>query len=99
MFAFSMWVGLSLHFKLSTNHNCNLMEVEIFLKNGVVPLVVSVKDGKCVVHDHTFSTKFKLEISSILLKKVILNSMGEVAWKVLQEPIENGSRKKWQFSP
>jgi hypothetical protein len=36
------------------------MEVEIFVENGVVPLVLFVKDVKVVVHDHTFSNKFKL---------------------------------------
>jgi hypothetical protein len=35
------------------------MEVEIFIENEVVPLVLFVKDVK-VVHDHTFSNKFKL---------------------------------------
>jgi hypothetical protein len=36
------------------------MEVEIFVENGVVTLVLFVKDVKAVVHDHTFSNKFKL---------------------------------------
>ncbi len=55
------------------------MEFEIFLENGVVPLVIHVNDGKVVVHDQTFAINFKLQISSILLEKMVLNFMGKVA--------------------
>jgi hypothetical protein len=52
--------------------------VEIFPKNGLIPMVLCVKDGTIVVHDLTLPTKFKLHISSILLKKIVLNYIGEV---------------------
>jgi hypothetical protein len=52
------------------------MDVEIFPKNGLVPLVLCMKDAVVVVHDLTFSTKFKLQINSIFLEKLVLNSMG-----------------------
>jgi hypothetical protein len=45
------------------------MDVEIFLENGLVPLVLCMKDAMVIVHDLTFSTKFKLQINSILLEK------------------------------
>jgi hypothetical protein len=54
------------------------MDVEIFPKNGLVPLVLCVKDVAVVVHDFTFPTKFKLHISSFLLEKIVLNYIGEV---------------------
>jgi hypothetical protein len=54
------------------------MDVEIFLKNGLVPLVLCVKDAVVVVHDLTFPIEFKLHISSILLEKIVLNYIEEV---------------------
>jgi hypothetical protein len=36
------------------------MDVEIFLENGVIPLVLCVKEATIVVHDLTLLTKFKL---------------------------------------
>jgi hypothetical protein len=54
------------------------MDVEIFPKIGLVPLVLCVKDAAIVVYDLTLLTKFKLHISSILLEKIILNYIGEV---------------------
>jgi hypothetical protein len=36
------------------------MDVEIFLENGLVSLVLCVKEATIVVHDLTLSTKFKL---------------------------------------
>jgi hypothetical protein len=36
------------------------MDAEIFLKNGLVPLVLCVKEATIVVHDLTLLTKFKL---------------------------------------
>ncbi len=55
------------------------MEFKIFLENGVIPFVIYVNDGKVVVHDQTFAINFKLQISSILLEKMVLNFMGKVA--------------------
>jgi hypothetical protein len=55
----------------------NTMDVEIFLQNGLVPLVLCVKDAIVVVHDLTLLTNFKLHISSILLEKILLNYRGE----------------------
>ncbi len=59
------------------------MEVEFFFENGVVPLVLFVKDARVVVHDHTLSTKFKFLINSTLLDKVIAfygrSSIGHLA--------------------
>jgi nickel-dependent lactate racemase len=54
------------------------MDVEILLKNGLVPLVLCVKDIVVIVHDLTLSTKFKLHISPILLEKIVLNYIREV---------------------
>jgi hypothetical protein len=54
------------------------MDVEIFPKNGLIPLVLCVKDATVVVHDFTFPTEFKLHISSILLEKIVLNYIKEV---------------------
>jgi hypothetical protein len=45
------------------------MDVEIFTKNRIVPLVLCVKDAIVVIRDLTLSTNFKLRISSILLEK------------------------------
>ncbi len=53
------------------------MEFKIFLENGVIPFVIYVNDGKVVVHDHTFSINFKLQISSIVQEKVVLNFYGK----------------------
>ncbi len=69
------------------------MEVEIFFENGVVLLVLSLKDARVVIHDRTLSTKFKFLINSTLLEKMILHYMGEIAWAILQEPIENVARR------
>ncbi len=68
------------------------MEVEIFFENGIVAFVISANDGKVVVHDHTFSINFNIQMSSILLKKVVLNFTGKVAQSILHKPIENASR-------
>jgi hypothetical protein len=61
-------------------------EVEIFFENGVVPLVLYVKDARVVVHDHTLSTKFKFLINSTFSKESDCNiafygrsSMGHLA--------------------
>jgi hypothetical protein len=51
------------------------MDVEIFPKNGLVPLVLCVKFAIINVHDLTLSTNFKLQISSIFLEKIVLNSL------------------------
>ncbi len=94
---FSKRVSIFLCFNLSVLITMvDSKEVEIFFENGVVPLVLSVKDARVVVHDHTFSTKFKFLINSTLLKKVIviLHFMGEVAWAILQEPIHNVVRRQ-----
>ncbi len=91
---FSKHVGLFLCFNLSVLITMvDFMEVEIFFENEVVPLVLSMKDARVVVHDHTLSTKFKFLINSTLLEKVILHFMGEVTWAVLQEPIQNATRR------
>jgi hypothetical protein len=54
------------------------MDLEFFVENGLVPLVLCVKDAVGVVHDLTLSTKFKLHINFISLEKIVLNFMGEV---------------------
>jgi len=69
------------------------MDVKIFFENGLVPLILCVKDITIVVHDLTLSTKFKLHISSIFLEKIVLNSRGEVTQAILLEPMENPIRK------
>ncbi len=51
--------------------------------NGLVPLVLCVKDAIVIVHDLTLSTEFKLHISSISFEKIVLNFMGEVTWAIL----------------
>lgn len=50
-------------------YTLNTMDVEIFTKNRIVPLVLCVKDAIVVIRDLTLSTNFKLRISSILLEK------------------------------
>ncbi len=58
------------------NAMANSMDVNIVPNNWLVPLVLYMKDVKVVVHDLTLSTKFKFQISFVLLKKIILDFMG-----------------------
>jgi hypothetical protein len=53
-----------------------------------------------VVHDFTLSTKFKLQIISILLERLILNYVGEITQDaILQKSIKISMRRKWHLSP
>jgi hypothetical protein len=57
-----------------------------------------LKDAIVVVHDLTLSTNFKLQIHSILLKKIVLYSRGEVTQAILEKPIENLIKREWHLS-
>jgi hypothetical protein len=70
------------------------MDVEIFPKNELVPLVLCVKDAIVVVCDLTLLTNFKVHINSILLEKIVLNYRGGVTQVVEGSKVNVENQRK-----
>jgi hypothetical protein len=61
----------------------NSMDVKIFFKNKLVPLILCVVDVIVVVYNLIFLTNFKFQIKSSVLERIILNFMGKLIQVIL----------------
>jgi hypothetical protein len=65
------------------NIMANSMDVKIFFKNKLVPLILCVKDVIIVVYNLIFLTNFKFQIKSNVLERIILNFIGKLIQVIL----------------